>query len=327
MTSLSPFSGTRCVVTGGLGFIGSNLAIALAGAGADVTVIDSLVPRHGGNRRNLDGTSIAVVEADIAEREIVRPLVAEATHIFNLAGQVSHIDSMVDPVTDLDLNTRSHLVFLETLREVNPNVVMVYSSTRQIYGRPRYLPVDEDHPIAPVDVNGVSKHASEQFHLLYAQVYGLRACSLRLTNVYGPRLRLKGNHQGFLPVFIRTALQGGTIAVYGNGSQQRDCLWIGDVVEAMTAAALNSEMYGSVFNLGGEPHSLLHIAQTLVEVAGTGSVELVPFPPERESIDIGSYAGDHAKAKRVLGWEPLVELADGLARTLDYYRDRLAWYL
>ncbi len=324
---LRALSGARCLVTGGLGFIGANLALALVGAGAEVVVVDALVPQHGGDRRNLDGAAgpIEVVVADIGDTDRVAPVVASVDAIFNVAGQVSHLESMADPLRDLDLNTRSHLAFLETVRHHRPEVPVVLTSTRQVYGRPRYLPVDEDHPTDPVDVNGVDKLAGERFHLLYQRFYGVPARVLRLTNVYGPRQSLSKDGLGFFPVFLRRALDGDAIAVFGDGQQQRDCLHVADVVRAMVAA-LHPEAEGEVFNLGHpEAHPLLHIAQTVAAAAGGTPVELVPFPDELARIDIGSFQGDYSKAKRVLGWEPRVALAEGVADTIDFYRAH-PWY-
>ncbi len=324
---LSAFAGRRCLVTGGLGFIGANLALALAAAGARVSVVDALVPQHGGDRRNLPRTGpIEVVVAGIGERDQVAPLVARADVVFNVAGQVSHLESMTDPLRDLELNVRSHLAFLEILRAERPDVPVVHTSTRQVYGRPRYLPVDEDHPTAPVDVNGIDKLAGEQLHLLYASVHGLPVSALRLTNVYGPRQSLVRDGLGFLPVFVRKALAGDTITVYGDGRQQRDCLHVDDVVRALVAAALTPDAIGQVFNLGHpEPMSLLQIAEATVAAAGAGRVELVPWPPDHAAIDIGSFSGDYSRAKQVLGWEPTVDFSDGIAATLDFYR-RHQWY-
>ncbi len=327
---LSAFSGTRCVVTGGLGFIGSNLARALALAGAEVVVVDALVPQHGGDHRNLQGCDalIAVVLSDIGDAQAVAPVVARAEYVFNVAGQVSHLASMEDPVRDLDLNARSNLAFLETMRKVNPEAVIVHTSTRQVYGRPRYLPVDEEHPTTPVDVNGISKLAAEQAHLIYARTHGLRTCALRLTNVYGPRQRLRGDDSGFLPSFLRRALLDEPITLYGDGLQFRDCLHVDDVVAAMTAAALCPDAAGEVLNLGHPEYpSLRDIAAIIIEAAGSGSLVTVDWPPERKRIDIGSYRGDASKAKRLLDWVPVVNLADGMVDTLSYYRRHLSWYL
>jgi len=331
-----PFAGRRCLVTGGLGFIGSNLALALARRGAEVTVLDARVPRHGANPANLipDGRgephpSIAVIEADLGDvqRPEVRAAALTAEFVFNLAGQVSHVDSMDDPLFDLSVNTTSQFRFLELLRRENVAATVVYTSTRQIFGKPRYLPVDEEHPVAPVDVNGITKYATEQLHLLYHEVYGLRASAVRLTNVFGPRQRLVDDLQGFLPIFVRRALDDDTIAVFGDGAQERDCLYVDDVVDFLERAALSADAPGQIFNVGNDERlSLGAIAEAVVQAAGSGRVEHVPWPPDRDAIDIGSYFGDSSKAKRVMGWEPSTPFAEGIARTLEFFRARLAWY-
>lgn len=325
-TRASRYAGTSCLVTGGLGFIGSNLALALAGAGARVTVVDSLEPRHGGDRENVAGAPIEVIQADIAEREAVGEAVSRADFIFNLAGQVSHLDSMTDPLHDLDLNARSQLAFLEHVRKLNPGASIVYASTRQVYGRPQTAPVDEKHPLDPVDVNGVSKLAADRLHRLYHRVHAMPASVLRLSNVYGPRQRLDGDHQGFLPAFVRRALEGEAITVFGDGSQQRDCLYVDDAVTALLAVAGNPVAYGEIFNIGHHEHSsLLEIAHAVVDAAGSGEVVNTAWPEDRARIAIDSYWTDHSKATEMLGWEPTWSLADGLAATLEHYRSSLAW--
>jgi len=328
------FSGRRVLVTGGLGFIGSNLALALADAGAQVTVVDARYPRHGANPHNLDGGAagaqrerIAVVDADLADPR-AHAAAADAEIVFNLAGQVSHVDSMENPVFDLDVNTRSHIALLESLRHDNPDVAVIFTSTRQLFGKPHYLPVDEDHPVAPVDVNGISKHATEQLHLLYGECYGLRSTVVRLTNVYGPRQRLRDDYQGFLPIFVRHALLGEPIHVFGEGEQRRDCLYVDDVVECLLRAALVPEAAGEVFNVGNDEHlSLREIADAVVAAAGSGRVECIAWPDDRDAIDIGSYFGDSSKAKRMLDWSPGTRFVDGIAATVAFYRRHLEWYL
>jgi nucleoside-diphosphate-sugar epimerase len=270
-----------------------------------------------------------VVEADVGavDRTDVRDAAASVDLVFNLAGQVSHVDSMAAPLFDLSVNTTSQFAFLEMLRTVNPAARVVYTSTRQIFGKPKYLPVDEEHPVAPVDVNGITKYATEQLHLLYHEVYGLAATAVRLTNVFGPRQRLTDDLQGFLPIFVRRALDDEVITVFGEGEQQRDCLYVDDVVECLELAALAPDAPGQIFNVGNDERlSLAAIAAAIVEVVGRGRVEHVPWPPDRDAIDIGSYFGDSSKAKRVLGWEPRTAFADGMAATVTFYRERLAWY-
>jgi nucleoside-diphosphate-sugar epimerase len=323
-------------VTGGLGFIGSNLALALAHHEAAVTVLDARVPRHGANPWNLvpDGGTepdprIAVVEADIAdvEQEAVAVAAHDAEFVFNLAGQVSHVDSMNDPLFDLQSNTTSQFAFLDFLRRENPSARVVFTSTRQLFGKPRYLPVDEDHPVAPVDVNGITKYATEQLHLLYHEVYGLPACAVRLTNVYGPRQRLRDDFQGFLPIFIRRALDGDVITVFGDGRQERDCLFVDDVVECLLLAAIAPEAPGQLYNVGNDEHLELRvIAEAIVDAAGSGRVEHVDWPSDRDAIDIGSYFGDSSKAKRMLGWEPSTGFAEGIEQTIAFFRSRRPWY-
>jgi UDP-glucose 4-epimerase len=295
-----------------------------------VTVVDALVPTHGGDRGNLESAAgrIDVVEAQVDDTAAVRDAAAASEVIFNLAGQVSHVESMARPRFDLEVNTGTQLGFLEILREVGSNATVVYTSTRQIFGHPRYLPVDEDHPVSPVDVNGISKWATEQLHLVYTEQYGLRASSVRLTNVYGPRQRLRGDLQGFLPIFVRRALSGEPITVFGDGSQERDCLYVDDVVECLLLTARSAEAPGEVFNVGNDERlSLRTIAEAIVVAAGSGSIESVPWPHDRDAIDIGSYYGDSSKAKRLLGWEPRTSFEDGIARTIEFYRSHRSRYL
>jgi len=316
------FRGLRCIVTGGLGFIGSNVAHRLAAAGADVVVIDALVSTHGGERGNApDGTDVLI--ADIGAPEVADAL-AGTDVVFNVAGQVSHLASMRDPVRDLELNVHSHLRFLETLRRTAPAAMVVQTSTRQVYGRPQYLPVDELHPTRPVDVNGVDKLACEQLHRVYADAHDMRTTSLRLTNVYGPRQHLHREGLGFLPVFVRQALAGERIELFGDGSQLRDCLHVDDVVDAMMLAAVEPATVGEVFNLGHpEALSLAEIARLTIAAAGTGAVvECAPWPDGLERIDIGSFQGDFSKATKVLGWSPRIPFDDGIASTIRLYQAR-----
>jgi UDP-glucose 4-epimerase len=319
------YDGARVLVTGGLGFIGSHLARGLVQLGADVTIVDSLIPEYGGNLYNVRDieNKVRINVSDIRDRYSIRTLVAGQDFIFNLAGQVSHIDSMEDPETDLEINARAQLSLLEACRRHNPDVRVLFAASRQEYGRPRFLPVTEEHPLVPVDVNGVSLIAGESFHLLYHDVHGVRCASLRLTNTYGPGLLMKHGRQGFITVFIRRALEGQGLHVFGDGQQLRDFTYVSDAVDAFLAAGATDAVYGQALNVGGlEPVSLIRVARLCQELAGEGGeATLVPWPPEREKIDIGSIYLSHGKLTRLTGWEPKVSLRDGLAQTFAFYRE------
>jgi UDP-glucose 4-epimerase len=320
----APFAGTRVLVTGGLGFIGSNLARELVAGGADVVLVDSLVPEYGGSRENIKGIegSVHVNVSDVRDEFSLKQLVRDRDVIFNLAGQTSHLDSMSDPYTDLEINCRAQLSILEACRENNPTARVVFASTRQIYGRPEYLPVDERHPLRPVDVNGINKTAGEWYHLVYGDVYGIPVCVLRLTNTYGPRMRVRDARQTFLGYWLRQILLGEELLVFGDGSQKRDFNYVDDAVRALLLAAARDEAVGEIYNLGdGEVLSLLELAELLVEVNGSGSYRIVPFPDDRKAIDIGDYYSDFGKIRRELGWEPKVRVEDGLRRSLEFYRE------
>jgi UDP-glucose 4-epimerase len=325
LPSFAPYEGARVLVTGGLGFIGSHLSQRLVQLGADVTIVDSLIPEYGGNPYNVREIvdSVHINYSDIRDPWSIRFLVREQDYIFNLAGQVSHLDSMEDPETDLDINCKSQLSLLEALRDNNPDARIVFAASRQQYGRPRSLPVTEDHPLVPVDVNGINLVAGEAYHLLYHEVYGIRAASLRLTNTYGPHLLMKHGRQGFITVFIRLALEGKPIKVFGDGSQLRDFTYVSDAVDAFLAVGVTEAAYGHPFNVGGDqPVSLLEVARLCQELAGAGgAVETAPWPPDREKIDIGSIYVDHGRLTNETGWGPRVGLREGLAETIEFYRE------
>lgn len=317
----------KVLITGGLGFIGSNLARRLVGLGARVTLVDSLIPEYGGNPRNIADIrdQVTVNLSDVRDRHGFRALVRGQDVLFNLAGQTSHQDSMTDPFTDLDINCTSQLAILETCRAVNPGIRIVFASTRQIYGRPDYLPVDEKHLLRPTDVNGINKMAGEWYHILYNNVYGIRACALRLTNTYGRGMRIKDARQTFLGIWIKQLLEGKPFAVWG-GEQLRDFNHVDDVVDALLLAASDECAAGHVFNLGdSDIVSLRALADRLVAANGGGDYEIHAFPEERKRIDIGDYYADFSRFA-ALGWSPRVRLADGLRDTLDYYRANLADY-
>jgi len=318
------FQNTRVLITGGCGFIGSNLARKLVGLGAKVTLMDSLIPQYGGNLANLADIRdrVEVNVSDVRDAHSMAHLIQGKDFLFNLAGQTSHIDSMTDPFTDLDINATAQLAILEAARQQNPKVRIVFASTRQVYGRPQYLPVDEKHPICPVDVNGINKVAGEWYHILYSQVYGIPCSALRLTNTYGPGMRVKDARQTFLGIWIKNMEQGQPIKVFGDGLQLRDFNYVDDVVDAFLMTALHSEAVGKVMNLGSpEVINLKDLAQKMVAMTGRGNYEIVAFPPDRKAIDIGDYYSDFKLIHQLLGWEPKVNLAEGLARTIQYYHE------
>jgi UDP-glucose 4-epimerase len=318
------------MITGGLGFIGSNLARRLTELGADVLLVDSLIPDYGGNLFNIAGVEerVRVNIADVRQATTMNYLVRDREIIFNLAGQVSHIDSMRDPATDLDINCRSQLTLLEACRRHNPGAKVVYASTRQIYGRPDRLPVDESQLVRPTDINGINKAAGEQYHLVYNDVFGVRACSLRLTNIYGPRQLIKHNRQGFIGWFIRLALEDEEIQVFGDGSQIRDFVYVDDAAEAFLRAGATDDVNGLALNVGGHEH-LTHkeLVETLLSVAGTGRVRYVEWPEDKKKIDIGSFYSDSNRFRAATGWQSSVDIREGLARTMAFYRAHREHYL
>jgi UDP-glucose 4-epimerase len=329
MDYLQRYAGKKILITGGRGFIGSNLARRLVDLGAQVTVVDSLIPDYGGNLFNIAGYEdrLRINIADVRDPYSMRVLVKGQDILFNLAGQVSHLDSMTDPFTDLDINARSQLSILEACRLENPEIRIVYAGTRQQYGKPRYLPLDEEHIQAPTDVNGVNKMAGEWFHMVYHTAYGLHTASLRLTNTYGPRQLIRHNRQGFIGWFVRLAIEGKTIQLYGDGQQLRDLTYVDDVVDAFLRVGVSDVAGGQVFNLGGQkPISLLALAELIVQLAGRGRVELIPWPEERKKIDIGNVYSSYARIQTTLGWSPTTPLEEGLRRMIAYYTEYFEHY-
>ncbi len=323
MKGLDSFNGKNVMITGGLGFIGSNLAHELVRLNSNVLIVDCLLPECGGNRYNIRGIEdrVRVENADIRDGPKIGRLVKGQEYIFHLAAHLSHINSVKNPILDFDINCRGSLELLEACRKYNPDTKVVYTGTRGQYGKIEYTPVDEKHPIQPTDMNGVNKHAAEQHHLLYHRLYGLRTASLRLTNVYGPRHQMRHSEQGFAGWFIRLAMDNKKIKVFGDGKQLRDLNYVDDVVSALLALALERKSYGEAFNIGGiKPVSILEFVKSLIEVSGSGSYELIPFPEEEGRIEIGSYVADFTKLRKVTGWEPKTPLKAGLEKTVRFYR-------
>jgi UDP-glucose 4-epimerase len=326
---MQKYENAKVLITGGLGFIGSNLARALVDRGAKVTLADSLIPLYGGNIFNIDDIrdKVTVNVCDVRDSFAMAYLLQGKDYLFNLAGQTSHMDSMSDPQTDLDINANAQLSILEACRKINPAIKIVFASTRQLYGKPDYLPVDEKHPIRPVDVNGINKLAGEWYHLLYNNVYGIRACALRLTNTYGPGMRVKDARQTFLGIWVRLLIEGKPIKVFGDGLQLRDFNYVDDCVEAMLLAGASDNANGKVYNLGSkEVVGLKALAEMIIKLGYGGTFELITFPPERKAIDIGDYYSDFSLITKELGWQPKVGLKEGLIQSINYYKKNYRHY-
>lgn len=323
------FNNKNILITGGAGFIGSHLARRLVGLGGRVTIIDAMIPEYGGNLRNIEDIRkhIYLNFSDVRDRNSMKYLVKNQDYLFNLAGQTSHMDSMQDPFTDLEINSRAQLAILETIRDYNDSIKIVFASTRQVYGQPEYLPVDEKHPVRPIDVNGINKVSGEHYHMLYNDIYHIHSCALRLTNTYGPGMRVKDARQTFIGIWIRNLIQGLPIEVWG-GSQLRDFNHINDVVTAFLLAATHANAYGNIYNLGNiETISLLELAKLLIDIYGSGKFVVKQFPEQRKKIDIGDYYSDFTRITQDLNWKPQVCLRTGLENTLNYYQDNIAFYI
>lgn len=312
----------KVLITGGLGFIGSNLAIRLVAEGAKVTIVDPLLPNFGGNKFNIDPIrdKVAVKIADLRDTRILPKLIDGQEIIFNLAGTLSHIDSMTDPFVDLDINCRAQLCLLEACKKYNRHARIVFAGTRNQYGRALYLPVDEKHLQEPTDINGINSIAAEKYHLLYWRIYGIGAVSVRMTNTYGPRHQMRHPRQGVLNWFIRQLIDGETVQIYGDGKQIRDINYVDDVVSALLMLAKERKTNGQVYNLGGDPMTLVEFVSHSIAILGQGKFKLVPFPKSRLSIEIGNYVADTSKIAADLNWRPKVSVDEGIAKTIEYYR-------
>jgi len=323
------YSGRSVLITGGLGFIGSSLAIRMVALGARVTLLDAMIKEFGGNWKNIEPIreQVRVFQDDMRNFQALSQVVKGQDAIFHLAGQVSHGDSMREPLTDLGVNCVSTMNLVEACRIHNPNARIAYTSTRQVYGTPQTLPVKEDHPVLPIDVNGINKLAAEYYHLLYHRVYDLKSTVLRLTNTYGPRLQIQNDRQGFISVFLKRCLSGREIHIFGDGMQVRDFNYVDDVVQALVLALLHDQCFGHVFNLGSrDRYGLLNFVQTLATLTDV-TYQLVPFPADKKLIDIGDYYGDYSAFSDITGWQPQINLREGLAKTLAYYQAHRINYL
>jgi len=326
---MSTFKNANIMITGGLGFIGSNLARRLVSLGAHVLLVDSLIPEYGGNIHNIQGieNKVKVNISDVRDPHSFKYLIQGQDYLFNLAGQTSHMDSMADPFTDMEINAHAQLAILEACRKYNRGIKVVFASTRQIYGKPDYLPVDEKHPLRPVDVNGINKMAGEWYHILYNNVYDVRSSVLRLTNTIGPRMRIKDARQTFVGIWIRLLLEGKPFDVWG-GEQLRDFTFVEDCIDAMLLAASSEKANGKIYNLGGkEIVSLRNLADHLIKINKKGTFVVKEFPEERKKIDIGDYYSDFSLISEELGWAPETPIEEALQKTIDFFRANLEYYL
>lgn len=319
----------KVLISGGLGFIGSNLARKLLELGAVVTLVDNLDPDSGGNLFNIEDIKerLQIIQADVNDEHQMKLAVQGQKYLFNLAGQMSHLGSMRDPFKDLNVNAVGQLKLLDVCRVNNPGISIVFAGTRQVYGRPKYLPVDENHLLTPLDNNGVSKRAGEMYHIVYNRVYGMATCVLRMTNVYGPRMRIKDDLLTFIGWWFHQLLEGKNIQIFGDGMQIRDLNYVDDVVHALLLCAVHPSAKGKIYNLGGEPINLLDLARLMIQINGSGNYDIVPFPESRKRIDIGDYYGDYSLIQAEVGWQPQISLSDGIARLLDFYRVNKEYYL
>jgi UDP-glucose 4-epimerase len=319
---------TRVLITGGLGFIGSNLAIELVKRGARILIVDALIPGYGGNPVNIEPVKdkVKIDYSDIRDVNSMDRLVRGQDIIFNLAGTLSHVDSMSDPMTDLEINCRAQLSLLESVRKFNPKARIIFAGTRNQYGKARYLPVDENHPQEPTDINGINNIAAEKYHLMYTRVYGIKTVSLRMTNTYGPRHQMKHSRQGVLNWFIRQLMDRETVKLYGTGKQIRDVNYIDDVVSALITVASTDTGWGEAYNLGGIPFSLKEFVQTAIQVIGKGCFKVKPYPSDRKKIEIGDYIACYKKMTDTYGWKPKTGLKKGVKKTVQYYSKLKHYY-
>ena len=319
----------KALITGGMGFIGSNLARRLVELGADVTILDNFDPDTGANSFNIADIhgQVRIVQADNSDEAGLKDAVEGQKYLFNLAGQMSHVGSMQDPFKDLNDNAVGQLKLLDVCRKTNPRISIVFAGTRQVYGRPKYLPVDEKHLLAPLDNNGVSKRAGEMYHIVYHHVHDMATCVLRMTNTYGPRMRIKDDRLTFIGWWVRQLLDGDEIQIYGDGSQVRDLNYVDDVVHALLLCACNPIARGKIYNVGGEPVSLLNLARQMIDSYGSGKYAIVSFPENRKRIDIGDYYGDYSLIHSEVGWQPRISLRDGIQKLMDFYVQNKEHYL
>lgn len=315
------YRGRKVLVTGGLGFIGLNICTRLLELGAEVTVLDNFMPIEASKPLSEMLSHIKVAIADIRDEANVERIVRDQEIIFNLAGKSGAADSNKTPINDLDINCRGHLTILEACRTFNPEVTIVFPSSRLVYGKPLYLPVDEKHPLNPESIYAAHKLAVENYHLIYGKLYGLKATVLRISNPFGPNQVGDKRVYGVINSLISTAATGGVITLFGEGKQTRDYLYICDLVEAFLLAACKEDARGKIYNIGNSNStSIRELADLAVAISGSGNIISVPWPQEYLAIETGDYLSNISLAQKELGWSPQTALNDGLAKTMAFYK-------
>lgn len=317
------FRGRKILITGGLGFIGSNLAIKLVELDADVTLADSMLPLYGGNLFNIQPIKdkVHISFSDVRDKSSMNYLVQDKDYIFHLAGQVSHVDSIINPFMDVEINVMGTLSVLEACKRNNPEARLIFTGTRGQYGPSVKLPVDENAPTNPMGMYAITNLTAEKMILMYHNIHRIRGVCLRITNTYGPRHQMKHNRYGVLNWFIRLVLDNETIPVFGDGQILRDFLCIDDLVECLLMVATCEEAYGEIFNVGsGTGMNFLDLAKTIIKVARSGRYEFTEFSPERKAVEPGDYYADISKIRRLVGWEPKTAIEVGLKKTIEYYK-------
>ena len=317
------FVGRNILITGGLGFIGSHLAIKLVELGAHVTLVDAMVPDYGGNLFNIEPVKDKVIVnfCDIRDANAMNYLVKGQDYIFHLAGQVCHVMSLTNPFPDIDINIKGTAIVMEACKRHNPEAKVIYTGTRGQYGSSVKLPVSEDAPTNPKGIYEISNLTAEKIIKVYCDVHGIDCVLLRLTNTYGPRAQMRHSRYGVVNWFVRLAVDDETIKVFGDGQILRDFLFVDDCVEALLMSAVCQPAMGEIFNVGvDKPTKIVELAETIVRVAGSGRWEFAPFTPERKAQEPGDFYSDISKIRRVIGWQPKTSLEEGLRRTIEYYR-------
>jgi UDP-glucose 4-epimerase len=319
---MNSFKNKKVLVTGGLGFVGSNLSIKLAALGADVLIVDNMLPREGGNLFNIEPVKdkVQINISDIRNADSMNHLVKGMDYIFHIAGQVNHVDSVKNPLNDLSINVEGTLIIMEALRKNNPSAKVIFTGTRGEYGSSLKLPVTESHAINPIGIYAITNFAAERIVLTYHNLHNVKSVCLRITNTYGPRHQMAHDEYGVFNWFIRKSMDNEVIPLFGDGRILRDYLYIDDLVESLVETALNDNVYGEVYNIGsGIPVSFIELANKIIEISGNGKVDYTEFTSERKALEPGDYYADITKIKKAIKWEPKISLDDGIKKTIEYY--------